>query len=275
MADIRIKEQRLSYSVEEAYKSLRTNLFFCGREKKVIAITSCQPNEGKSTVSLNLALSLAEAQKRVILVDADLRNSVLLGKIKLSTEKSGLAYFLSGLAGYEEIICSSNHENLDVILTGGFPPNPAELLGRQEFKLLLDHLRAEYDYIIVDTPPVGSVIDGAIAAESCDGLILVVHPYVTSYRFAQQVKEQLEKTSCPILGVILNEVDITKQGYGQYGKHRWYGRYGRYGRYGHYGQYGRYGQNTNKASLKKKPFGNVQNVKSSQNTSKTNTKENK
>ena len=104
MADIKIKDQKLTYSVEESFRSLRTNLFFCGREKQVIAVISCHPNEGKSTISLNLANSLAEAQKRVILIDADLRNSMLLGRVKLSGEKLGLAYFLSGVADYDEII---------------------------------------------------------------------------------------------------------------------------------------------------------------------------
>ncbi len=232
MSDIRIKYQKLTFPVEEAYKSLRTNLFFCGREKKVIAITSCTPNEGKSTVSLNLALSLAEAHKKVILIDADLRNSTLLGKIHLLGDKEGLAYYLSGMASYDELICTTDHENLDMILTGGFPPNPAELLGESSFKTLLDRLRETYDYVIVDTPPIGNVIDSAIIAESCDGLVMVIEANAISYRFAQRVKEQLEKTSCPILGVILNKVDPTAQGYGKYGSYGKYGQYGRYGRYG-------------------------------------------
>lgn len=264
MADIKIKDQKLTYSVEESFRSLRTNLFFCGREKQVIAVTSCHPNEGKSTISLNLAISLAEAQKRVILIDADLRNSTLLGRVKLSGEKLGLAYFLSGLANFDEVICSTNYENLDMILTGSFPPNPAELLGRQEFTELLEQLRTWYDYIIVDTPPVGNVIDGAIAAEACDGLILVVQAQSTSYRFAQQVKEQLEKTSCPILGVILNEVDITKQGYGQYGK---------YGKYGQYGRYGQYGHRVSRPNTGKKSRGSGQYAKPVQPDAKANPKE--
>jgi Mrp family chromosome partitioning ATPase len=86
--------------------------------------------------------------------------------------------------------------------------------------------------VIVDTPPIGNVIDSAIIAESCDGLVMVIEANAISYRFAQRVKEQLEKTSCPILGVILNKVDPTNQGYGKYGRYGKYGQYGRYGRYG-------------------------------------------
>ena len=243
MPDIRIKYQKLTFPVEEAHKSLRTNLFFCGRDKKVIAVTSCTSNEGKSTVSLNLALSLCEDHKKVILIDADLRNSTLMGKIHMTGNKDGLAYYLSGMTSYDELICTTDHEGMDMILTGGFLPNPAELLGESSFKTLLEKLRQEYDYVIVDTPPIGNVIDSAIIAESCDGLVMVIEANAISYRFAQRVKEQLEKTSCPILGVILTKVDDGMQGFGRYGQYGRYGKYGRYGRYGQYGQYGRQAEN--------------------------------
>lgn len=242
MAEIKIKKQKLTTPVEEAYKSLRTNLFFCGRDKKVLAVTSCTLDEGKSTISLNLALSLVEANKKVILIDADLRNSTMLTKLRHTGEIFGLAYYLSDMASFDQVICSTEYENLDMILTGRFPPNPAELLSSKTFKNMLDQLRQVYDYVIIDTPPIGSVIDGAIIAESCDGLILVVEANAIRYRFAQRVKEQLEKTSCPILGVILNKTDDTTQGYGRYGRYGQYGRYGRYGQHGRYGQYGQYGQ---------------------------------
>ena len=237
MSDVKIKRQKLATPVEEAYKLLRTNLFFCGRDKQIIAVTSCTLNEGKSTISMNLALSLAEAGKKVILIDGDLRNSAMLGRVRYTGDKYGLAYYLSDMATFDQVICSTDYENLDLILTGRFPPNPAELLGSKTFKTMLEHLKHVYDYVIIDTPPIGRVIDGAIIAESCDGLILVVQANAISYRFAQRVKEQLEKTSCPILGVILNKVEEGAQGYG---------RYGRYGQYGQYGEYGLYGQNQDK-----------------------------
>lgn len=236
MPDIKIKRQKLTTPVEEAYKLLRTNLFFCGRDKKVIAITSSTMNEGKSMISMNLALSLVEAGKKVILIDADLRNSTMTGQLRCTGEKYGLAYYLSDMVTFDQVICSTDYENLDIIMTGRFPPNPAELLSGKTFRNMLDQLRHIYDYVIIDTPPVGSVIDGAIIAESCDGLILVVEANAISYRFVQRVKDQLEKTACPILGVILNKVDASAEGYGRYGRYGHYGRYGRYGRYGQYGQ---------------------------------------
>ncbi len=218
MNQVVVKQEKSGYQIVEAYKSLRTNLQFCGEDKKVIAVTSCTPNEGKSSVSMQLGISLAESGKRVILIDADLQKSV-----------RGLAHFLSGQATLEDVICSTNVKNFYMIYSGPFPPNPAELLGGKNFRSLLNALRKVYDYVIVDTPPLGSVIDSAIVAEICDGSIMVIESGVISYRFAQEVKSQLERSNCPLLGVVLNKVDMQKQAYGKYGK---YGQY----KYGDYGQ---------------------------------------
>lgn len=226
MVNVEIKIQKLDYSGAEAYKSLRTNLQFCGEDKKVIAITSCTPNEGKSSVTMNLAVSLAEAGKKVLLIDADLRKSVLVGRTKVKESIKGLTHYLSKQAALIEVICATNVKNMHIVYAGPVPPNPAELLGGKYFRELLSSLRKVYDYILVDTPPLGSVIDSAIIAEECDGSIMVIETGVISYRFAQDVKSQLEKSNCPILGVVLNKVDMSKQGY--YGKY--YGRY--YGKYG-------------------------------------------
>lgn len=229
MNQVVVKQEKSGYQIVEAYKSLRTNLQFCGEDKKVIAITSCTPNEGKSSVSMQLGISLAEIGKRVILIDADLRKSVLLGRTKTEKSVRGLAHFLSGQASLEDVICATNIKNFYMIYSGPFPPNPAELLGGKNFRSLLNALRKVYDYVIVDTPPLGSVIDSAIVAEICDGSIMVIESGVISYRFAQEVKSQLEKSNCPLLGVVLNKVDMQKQAYGKYGK---------YGQYKYYGEYG-------------------------------------
>ena len=232
MNQVVVKQEKSGYQIVEAYKSLRTNLQFCGEDKKVIAVTSCTPNEGKSSVSMQLGISLAESGKRVILIDADLRKSVLLGRTKTQKSVRGLAHFLSGQATLEDVICSTNVKNFYMIYSGPFPPNPAELLGGKNFRSLLNALRKVYDYVIVDTPPLGSVIDAAVAAKKCDGTILVIENNaisVISYRCAQEVKSQLERSNCPLLGVVLNKVDMQKQAYGKYGK---YGQY----KYGDYGQ---------------------------------------
>ena len=221
MKEVNIHRQELDYSANESYKSLRTNLLFCGEEKKVIAITSCTPNEGKSTVSLNLALSLSDSGKKVLFIDADLRKSVLLGRTEADGEIRGLSHLLSHQDTVEDIIYATNYPNFHIIYAGTMPPNPAELLGGKYFKRFLQAVRKVYDYVIIDTPPLGSVMDAAVIADECDGSIMVLESGVISYRFAQEVKDQLQRSNCPVLGVILNKVDMSKQGY--YGKY--YGKY--------------------------------------------------
>jgi capsular exopolysaccharide synthesis family protein len=230
MIKVKLSNWKSDHQMDEAYKALRTNIQFCGADKKVIALTSCTPNEGKSSVAFNLAASLAESGKSVLLIDADLRKSVLMGRVTVDQEVMGLAHYLSKQAKLSDVICATTLPKFHIIFSGIVPPNPAELLGGKNFRSLLNALRKVYDYVIVDTPPLGSVIDSAIVAEICDGSIMVIESGVISYRFAQEVKSQLEKSNCPLLGVVLNKVDMQKQAYGKYGK------YGQYKYYGEYGQ---------------------------------------
>ena len=183
-------------------------------------------DEGKSSVAFNLAKSMAEAGNKVVFVDTDLRKSVIAGRYKVSKATNGLSHYLCGQCKLEEVTYATNVPNLSMIFSGPVPPNPAELIGNRYFADMIAKLREENDYVIVDTPPLGSVIDSAIAAKVCDGAILVVAAKSTSYKFAQRVKEQLEKTGCRILGVVLNKVNMGERG-GYYGKY--YGKgYGSY-----------------------------------------------
>lgn len=215
------KITKKNFQVEESFKALRSNIIFSGSDIKVVGLTSCQPNEGKSSVSLNLAVTMAELGKRVIFIDGDLRKSVLLGRYRINKPIKGLTHYLSGLNTMDEIIYSANVDNLHLIFSGQVPPNPSELLDSYSFTRLISRLREEYDYVIIDTPPLGAVIDAAIIAKNCDGMALVIEANSISYKFAQKVKAQLEKTETKILGVILNKVDMTASGY--YGKY--YGKY--------------------------------------------------
>ena len=238
--------KKLEYGINEAYKTLRTNLSFCGDNVKTILLTSCTPNEGKSVVSLRLAQALAEDGKKVILIDADLRKSVFVGRYGVSGEKhiKGLSHYLTGQAELDDVICETDIENMYAIFAGSVnPPNPTELLGNHYFGKMIAVLRQKYDYIILDTPPLGSVIDTAIITKICDGAILVIESNVISYRFAQDVKKQLDMADCKILGAILNKVDTHNKGkykgyYKSYG-YRSYNRYYGYGKYGVYGEYGK------------------------------------
>ena len=165
MAEIVLKNLTKDYRSNEAYKTLRTNIEFSGSDKKVIVFTSCTPNEGKSTVSMGLAASLAEGGKRVLFVDADLRKSVLVGRHRVTGEVKGLTHFLSGQADVKEVILRTQEPNLFVTFAGPVPPNPAELLGSRRFEAFLDGARQAYDYVIIDAPPLGNVIDAAIIAK--------------------------------------------------------------------------------------------------------------
>lgn len=234
MSLVKRKDTQLDYESSEAYKTLRTNLQFCGNDKKAIVFTSCTPDEGKSTVVLNLAESLAEAEKKVLLVDADLRKSVMVGRFQIEGENVGLTHFLSGMCELEDAVNQTDQENLDVIFAGPYPPNPSELLAGSKFHELLKMARERYDYILIDSAPLGSVIDSAVIAKECDGSVIVVESGVISYRFVQEIKMQLEKSGSPVLGVILNKTDIKEQKY----YNRYYGK--KYGKY--YGKYYGYGK---------------------------------
>lgn len=249
MKKIRFEGRKeLDYRVNEAYKSLRTNVQFCGSDVKVIDFTSCTPNEGKSSVSFNLAVSFAETGKRVIMIDADMRKSVLAGRYKVGGVEAGLAHYLSGQKTLEEVCMTTDVEGMDIIFSGPFVPNPAELIESEQFHRLVEHCREHYDYVLIDTPPLGSVIDSAIVARECDGAIIVIESDAVSYRFVQEVKSQLAKSDVRILGTVLNKVPMGggKYGYGKYGYGKYgYGKYG-YGRYGQYGDYGAYGHEESK-----------------------------
>lgn len=225
MAMVQVTQNKLEWEEGEAYRTLRTNLKFCGEDKQVIAITSCTPNEGKSSVALQLSVSLAESGKKVLMVDADMRKFALLGRVRVESETLGLSHYLSRQVKLTEIINATDVPNFNLIFAGPVPPNPTELLGSKAFMTMVNTAEKVYDYILIDTPPLGSVIDSAVICEACDGVILLIEAGVISYRFAQDMKQQLEKTNCPILGAILNKVDYSKQKY--YGKY--YTRYEKYG----------------------------------------------
>jgi capsular exopolysaccharide synthesis family protein len=209
--------------VNEAYKYLRTNIMFCGIGVKALCVTSCVPNEGKSDVSFNLAVSLAESGKKVVFIDADLRKSDIIRRYNPDLAVFGLSHYLSAQNKIEDILYETNMDNLDIVFSGPVPPNPSELLGSDSFSDLVEIFRKVYDYIIVDTPPVGSVIDSAVVAQKCDGVILVIESDAISYKLAQKVVKQIEKSGSRILGAVLNKYEHDKRLYGY--KYISYGKY--------------------------------------------------
>lgn len=200
-------EEQSNYFMREAFNTLRTNILFSGKDVKTIVVTSCMAHEGKTTISFETSRSLAESGKRVLLIDADLRKSVMASRITKERGIMGLSQLLSGQVTMEQAIYHTNIEGMDILFAGPYPPNPTELVGSPAFKELISANRDRYDYIIVDAAPLGLVIDAAVMATCCDGALIVINEGRIKYRMAQGVKEQLEKSGCRILGVVLNQVD--------------------------------------------------------------------
>lgn len=214
------------YFYEEAIKTLRTNLQFSGKSNKVVLLTSVHSNEGKSDISFNLAVELGKAGKKVLLIDADIRKSVYKSRYNIQEETQGLSQYLSGqVEQIDQVVCKTNYDNLYMILAGPYAPNPTEMLGDEQFGQLLKAARQVFEYVIVDTPPLGTVVDAAVIAQYCDGALMVIESDSTSYRACQKVKNQLERSGCKILGAVLNKVSSK-------GRSSYYSRYGRY--YGAY-----------------------------------------
>ena len=234
MQRIEVRSEEQDFQTKEAFNTLRTNLEFSGNNVRVICITSCTPNEGKSSVSFEIAKSFAQNGKRTLLVDADLRKSVMRTRHKKGRVRLGLTNYLAGQAELEDSICATDIKDFFMVFAGPFPPNPSELLGNERFEQLVEKARKVFDMVIIDTPPLGSVIDTAVVSRQCDGAVMVIESGSISYRFARKVKEQLAVTGCRILGCVLNKVNLSGKGY--YGKYygNYYGKY--YGKY--YGNYG-------------------------------------
>ena len=212
------------FRFSEAMKTLRTNLVFSGPSIRAIAITSFGAAEGKSTISLQVALAFAQTGKRVLLVDADMRKSVLPNRLRVKGKVEGLSHYLSGLANVSELLCETDVPGMYIMFSGTRVPNSAELLGSENFAKLIPALKEVFDYIIVDTAPLGQVIDCAVVAQHLDGVAMVVDTTKNSYKLERRVKNQIIKAGGKVLGVILNQIDIKQQAY-YYGYGKRYGGY--------------------------------------------------
>lgn len=222
----------LSYACAEAINTLCTNLSFSGENVRKIMITSCHAAEGKSYLSMNIMRTMAKFGKDVVLVDADLRRSMISSKYNLKfvdpEQKWGLAHLLTGKATLDEVIYQTNIDGAYMVPVGREVSNPLPLLNSTRFGQLLDHLSQNADYVLVDAPPVGTVIDGAQIAKSCDGTLIVVNYNAVRRQELLDVKEQLEQTDCPILGTVLNMVEYDNYLSKKYYYKSYYSNYERY-----------------------------------------------
>lgn len=215
--------------MKESLRALKTNIQFCGDDIRTLVLTSALPNEGKSTVTLDLARSLTESGKRVLLIDTDMRKSVYVGRLRAvptdGSEIYGLSHFLSGQKRLEDVLYGTEIPGLYMIFAGPSVPNPTEILEKNYFQDLLKFAGEHFNYVLLDCAPIGAAIDAAVIAKHCDGAILVVAQGMASGRMLQNVKKQLEVSGVRILGVVLNKVKMKKSGYygGYYGSY--YGSY--------------------------------------------------
>lgn len=228
--------------ISEQYRTIRTNLKFSFLDPnfKTLAIMSALPSEGKSTVSANLAVSWAEENKKVLLMDVDLRRPTVHQSFKVSN-RYGLSNIItssSKTVNISEMIDHSGVENLDILTSGPIPPNPAELLGSERFNQLLEFLKGQYDFIILDAPPVDTVTDGQIVATEADGVALVVPQGIANKDAVIRAVKLLKQVKANILGAIMNRFTVAETG-------SYYGSY--YG--GYYGGY--YGTDDKKEAKKK------------------------
>ncbi|WP_438349486.1 CpsD/CapB family tyrosine-protein kinase [Paenibacillus sp. FA6] len=194
--------------ISEGYRMLRTNIEFStlDRQLQVIMITSSNPNEGKSTTSANIAVSFAQANKQVLLIDADLRKPSqhhIFGK----SNRIGLTTALFKQKELSEIIQQSNTENLSILQAGPTPPNPSELLSSKQMATLLDTIRGMYDVIIIDTPPILSVTDAQIVATLSDGVVLVIESGKVKKEMVLKAKASLMHVNAKLIGVVLNNIN--------------------------------------------------------------------
>jgi capsular exopolysaccharide synthesis family protein len=211
----------------EACRSIRTNLMFISAQKdfQVFSVTSPGPQDGKTTVAINLATTMAQAGGRILLIDADMRKPRIHKSFGLKSDR-GLSTVITGDIQLKDATCRSEIPNLDVLPCGPMPPNPAELLHTERFRQILAECRASYDRVILDSPPIAPVTDPAIIGNATDGVVLVLRAGHTTRDAAKFARRQLGDAGARILGLVINQTDRKGGGYG-YG----YGYYAPYGRY--------------------------------------------
>lgn len=212
-----IAHNDLKNPATEAYRVIRTSIQFAqaGKELKTLAVTSCMPNEGKSMTAANLAVVLTQAGKSVLLLDCDMRNPTVHKNFGLSN-KLGLSSCISMGTPLSAAVQATKVDNLYALTGGVIPPNPSELLGSERMKNVLQRAKEQYDYVLIDTPPVMPVTDALIVSRFVDGMILVIASAEVKVEMARDVKKQLVNAGANILGVVLNKVRSEHHGYGYY-----------------------------------------------------------
>lgn len=227
---LNIISDKTDFDTRETYKSIRTNIMFSMPKKdkgRVVIVTSASPNEGKTTTTINLAITFAQTGAKVILVDCDLRKSRIHRFLQLERGE-GVSNVVCGYTELHAAIQTGVRTNLDCLTAGEIPPNPAELLETVEFQEMIAELQQSYDYIFIDTPPITVVTDAAILMKMNAGVVVVARQDATTYDFLDAAISEIKKTGVNLLGAIVHDSSE---------KHKKYGYY-KYGKYSYGYQYG-------------------------------------
>ena len=221
----------MSFAVTEAYKLLRTNLMFSFSDEgrgHVIGITSAIQSEGKSSSACNVAYALSEAGKKVLLLEADLRRPTIGNKLGVA-RTPGLTNLLVSRDNHRETIQQSTYApKLDILTSGDIPPNPSELLASNRMAKLIDQLKSEYDYIVMDLPPVTAVSDALAVSKFLDGVVMVVRAGISDEQMLSEALRQLEMVEVRVLGFVYRDADATGKKYGKRYKRKYYKYYNSY-----------------------------------------------
>ena len=215
-----------TFQIVEAYKTIRTNLLFAlaPSDNKVVVISSAEPNAGKSTVSCNLAITMAQTGAKVLLIDADLRKPTQHKTFRVR-KTDGLSRILSGQLTEEECICREVARGLDLLPSGSLPPNPSELLSSDAMRKLLERLSVQYDYIFIDTPPLGVVADSLVLSDWTAGTVLVTRQGQTTYDEFESAVDSIKNVEGTLLGVIISDMHENPRSYGRYNRYQYYKAY--------------------------------------------------
>lgn len=244
--------KNLNFAAAEAYRLLRTNLLFSLPDEqrcRIIGITSSNAGEGKSTTALNLAYMLAEADKTVMLIEADMRLPTISKRLGLETTP-GLSNLLAGLSSGKEVIRRTSLEDkLLVIPSGDIPPNPSELLGSEQMKTALEVFSQSADFIILDLPPINEVSDALVVSRLVDGIVMIVRQNYSSRRALAEAMRQLEQANAKVLGFVMTAANTMNKWSGYKGNYKKYSKYGYRHGYGYgYGYRSKYAQAAKKQS---------------------------
>ncbi len=215
----------LSFAAAEAYKLLRTNLMFSLPDKpcRILGVTSSIRGEGKSTTAVNLAFTLAQAGKRTLLIDADMRLPSVSGKLGIHS-RPGLSNLLAGLTEESKALRQSEQlSNWFILPAGDIPPNPSELLGSERMHALLERCSQAFDFIVIDLPPINIVTDALVISSWTDGLIVVVRQNYTDGKALNACMYQIKQLGSKFMGFVMTDAMVGKGSYKRYGK---YGKYG-------------------------------------------------